>query len=222
MRTFVLALVLVFGTGFVWADIEIGVGVSPPMISQQELDAERDQLTTQKSFLGDTVVSFHAALDFSWLLTVSGDAFVLPPIVVRNMTTYVTDGGFLKDGVYRPGFLILTDVGLKLKWGAFGALATAGFNELYIYRQDDLDPDAKPPSLGVNLRLGAFWRLSRDFLVSLTGTSVFPNPESLLSTLKAVAGDNGYLRDEALRTITGNLYPTLGFAFVLGDPEVPR
>jgi hypothetical protein len=200
--------VLALGTAF--ADIEIGVGVAPPL-SERPAGA-----TDNPGPLGDIMVEFHGGFSFWWLFYASADAYVLPPFVVRQMTTAIdTSSGFVKDGQYRPGFLTLFDVGIRPKIGPIALSATAGVNSLYIYKEKDLPKDAYKPELGVNLRLGLYVFLNRFMAVTASGTTVFPSFSSLVSTMKAIGGSDSYLQQQAVDYVVGNLYPTVSFVLNL-------
>ncbi|MDP3176292.1 MAG: hypothetical protein Q8M76_00225, partial [Spirochaetaceae bacterium] len=181
-KIWALVLTLLLAGTFAWADIELGAGISPPLGELPEGMPEE-----AAGPLGNTMVSFHGGYSFAWLFYVSADAFVLPPFVVRNMTSYVDEQGFVKDGQFRPGFLNLINVGIRPKIGPFAVSATVGINNLYLYKSSEIAEDAYSPELGVNLRLGAYFFLSKSLAVTVSGTTVFPDSNALVSTLKAVA-----------------------------------
>lgn len=217
MRRWTLLLLGALVTGPLWAEIDLGVGISPPMLSADELQAEAEANNNRTSPLGNSIVSFHAGWAFSWLFLATGDAYVLPPAMVRKMTTFVTNDGYLKDGIYRPGFLMLGDAGLRLKVGPFGAMTELGLNNLYIYREQELQKDVKPDSFGVNVRVGAFWRFSRELQLSLTGMAVFPNFEAVTQLAHNLMSSDSFVRNETAQAFFSTLYPTVGLSFVLDE-----
>lgn len=200
----ILFFVLLLSGGAIWADIEVGVGFSPPLGKLPEGMPEK-----AAGPLGNTMVSFHAGYSFAWLFYLSGDAYVLPPFVVRNMTTTIEEDGFVKDGLYRPGFLNMINVGLRPRLGPVALSATVGLNSLYLYKEGEVSDKANKPSLGVNLRLGGILFVNDLFSFSLTGTTVFPDGRTLFSTLGSLGSKDSFIREQAVDLIVGNLYPTL-------------
>lgn len=200
-----MCLVLV-GTQGAFAEIEIGAGVSPPL-----MEMPKDMPQEAAGPLGNTMISFHGGFSFWWLFYASADSYILPPFVVKNMTTtFSPELGYVVEGQYRPGMLNLINVGFRPKIGPLAVTASVGVNNLYIYKQDELDQKVFKPSLGVNLRLGLYLFLNKVMAITATGTTVFQSPEGLIKTLEAIGGENQYLREKAIDYVMGNLYPTIG------------
>jgi hypothetical protein len=205
----ILALLLVAGAG-AWADIELGAGISPPLAELPEGMPE-----DAAGPLGNLMVSFHGGLSFWWLFYGSADSYILPPFVVRNMTTTVDAGGFVKDGQFRPGMLNLFNVGIRPKIGPLAVSATVGINSLYLYKQEELAAGAFDATLGFNMRLGVYLFLNKAMALNVSGFTVFSSSESLISTMKAIAGEDAFLREAAIDYVLGNLYPTISFVLNL-------
>lgn len=211
-KAVVLALAAALAASSVaWAEIELGFGVSPP-IGKTEKEGDPGP----EGPLGDTILSFHAGYSFWWLFYLSADAYVVPPSFVKGATTaFDTEEGFTQEGIYRPGFLNMLDVGIRPRIGPIALMATVGVNQLYIYKEADLPKDMKKPSLGLNLRLGGHVFISKNLAVTLNGTLVFQDPEQMGKFFDAVGGSNEYLREQAIKYLRDNLYPTVGLTLVL-------
>jgi hypothetical protein len=155
------------------------------------------------------MMSFHAGYSFWWLFYASADAFVLPPFVIQNITAYTSDL-YTVDGVYRPGFVTMLDFGFRPTIGPLGAMLEAGINTLYIYKQDELSENAYNQSVGFNARAGAYLFLNKNIAVTGTGTMIFSDIQSMISTFKALAGKDAADRQKAIDLIMGKFLPTIG------------
>lgn len=198
-----VALALILLCAPVWAEIELGLGLAPSLIDTEGRPEE-------ENVLGDFSLSLHAGYSLMWLLYASADSLILPPSLVQSFTSKLDENGFVREGIYRPGMLNLFNVGIRPSFGPVAVMATAGINQLYIYKQDELPDDYEAPTLGVNLRLGAYLFITKNLALTATGTSVFAGFDALISFFKAVAGTDAYLRKQSIEYLMNNLYPTIG------------
>jgi hypothetical protein len=197
------AIAFLIAAAPIWAEIEVGVGIAPPM-------SQNDGAPASQGVLGDMILSLHAGYSFLWLFYASADALVVPPTAVVNLTKQVDNAGFVKDGLYRPGLLNLFDIGIRPRLGPIALMAEVGLNQLYIYKQKELPNDYQPPQLGVNLRLGVYWFLAKNLAVVASGTGVFGSVDELKGFINAVSGSDPYMRQKTIEVFTNNLYPTIG------------
>jgi hypothetical protein len=184
-----------------FAEIEIGLGFSPPLFPDRE--------GLSGDFFEDSIKSAHIGYSFWWLFYASVDAMVLPPYSVQGLTSTFEEG-YVQLGHYRPGFLFLLDAGIRPRIGPIFILAEVGINNLYVFEQDKLEASGVEinTDLGVNLKVGAglkfgFWG------VTLSGTAVFANPEIMMKTLQALGSTNQAIAQKALDTIVESLYPAI-------------
>jgi len=200
-----LAVVLFLATGIgAFAEIELGIGIAPP-IGEVPEDAASDGL------FGDATTVLHAGYSFWWLFYASYDAFVLPPYAVSQMTgTIDPANGGLQPGYYRPGYLNTFNFGIRPRLGPLMLTASIGANSLYIYKGEE--DGLEPPPLGVNLRFGAGWKISKHFGLMATGTTVFGSMDELSNTLDALNSDNPDVSAAAEDRILANLFPSIVFS----------
>jgi hypothetical protein len=196
----VLAVLLCLGAS-AWAEIELGVGIAPPL-------GEIPAGASSGNFFNDATKVMHVGYSFLWLFYASYDGLVLPPYSVSQMTSSIdnSNGNFLP-GYLRPGFLNTFNVGIRPRIGPVSVMASIGINSLYVYKAaaDGL----QLPPVGVNLKLGVGMRLAKWFGITATGTSVFSDFQELTSTLDALTGSDTYLKQIAQDRILNNLFPTV-------------
>jgi hypothetical protein len=93
----------------------------------------------------EALVGFHFGFSPWAILYASWDALVAPPSLVENLTgSYDVESEITKGGQYRPGFLNLFDVGIRLVLGPIVAFTEIGTNAIHVY-----DPDAAIRDRGV-------------------------------------------------------------------------
>lgn len=189
------------GTAFT-DELELGFGIAPPL-------NQDDMQGPSKGFFYDNTAVLHVGYSFAWLFYASYDALMLPPASVSSMTgSFNVDDGTYQPGIYRPGVLSLIDVGFRPRIGPVILMVSTGFNNLYIYKQDELEEHAGfSPDLGVNLRAGLGFKFGKALSVMASGTVVFNNFDSMISTLEGLGNDN--MRDMVLDNLLSNLYPVI-------------
>jgi hypothetical protein len=197
-------LLLVFAIP-VFAEWELGASFTP-------YGGGDSEYADQTSFFDEAIKGVHFGYVWWRIAYATWDSLIMPVHVVEGMTSrYDPETGFAKEGIPRPGFLNLYDVGARLLLGPFVVSAQVGVNQLYVYKQEEL-PDFDP-QFGANLRIGAglvfdWWG------ISIAGTSVFPNFEDVVSTLGGLAGSD-FAREKALEKIASGLVPTIHFTMYL-------
>lgn len=134
---------------------------------------------------------FHVGISPFSILYASWDSLVMPSSVIGSWTGY-----------YRPGFLNLYDVGLRLILGPIVALLEVGVNNVYVYKTGTQEIGG----LGANLRVGAGLKFGA-WGVTVTGTSVFPTMPELVDTLKGLVAEE--TRNWAFEQLTRGLVPSL-------------
>ena len=190
-------MLLFFGTWAAQAEIELGVGLAPP-VAEVPSDASG-------GFFSDSTKVLHAGLSFAWLFYASYDGLILPPYAVSQMTSTVDTGtGSYTPGYFRPGFLNTFDVGFRPRIGNVMILAAVGVNTMYIWHQDQ--DQLTVPEVGVNLRLGAGLRFGI-LGIMLSGTTVFADFNELGNTLDGLTSSDSFVRRNATDKILNNLFP---------------
>lgn len=211
---FIVAFMLLALLGQVAAEeLEIGISLFPIGMIDGEEDrqvvdegyelAEDQELNDEKDFMEEWLVGFHFRYSWGFLYT-SLDAMVMPPGMIEDMTALPVLDDFgnpvidertgmpkKTPGVFRPGFYNFIDVGVKLDIGEIVVFAETGVNILYIHQQDNLNEEQKD-AVGVNLRIGASYKVTSNMSVGLTGTAIFPDFETMGAALKGLAGESGY------------------------------
>lgn len=179
MRKLIIAILLVAVVALpaFTLGVELGVSATVP------LGGEADEM--------EVIPGFHVGLGFLAVLYASWDSLVMPPNVIGSWTGY-----------YRPGFLNLYDVGLRLVLGPIVALLEIGVNNVYVHQGGTQDIGG----LGANLRVGLGLKFGT-FGITATGTSVFPTMEGLVDTLKALVPEDS--RNWAVDQLVKGLVPSL-------------
>ena len=191
MRKSVLLVALVLLAMFVatpaFAELELGLSWTPVPADEDDKNATGDEEL-------ESMTGFHVGYGFWGIFYGSWDALVMPPRMIKGFTGYEF-----------PGFLNLFDAGIRLRIGPVITYATAGLNNLYVYRQAELGQiDA---SVGANLRLGAGVKFGW-WGVNVSGTAVFDTFKQLTQTVTALAGTE-LERQVAVDTIVNGLIPSL-------------
>lgn len=189
------------GTAFT-DELELGFGIAPPL-NQEAMQGP------SKGFFYDNTAVLHVGYSFAWLFYASYDALMLPPASVSSMTgSFDVTNGTYQTGVYRPGILSLIDVGFRPRIGPVIIMVSTGFNNLYIYKQDELvDYAGFQPDLGVNLRAGLGFKIGKMLSINASGTVVFNSFDNMFATLEGLGDDN--LRELVLDNLLSNLYPVI-------------
>lgn len=196
----VVALLLLLG-GSAWAELELGLGIAPP-IGDVPAQAQTG------SFFTDATKVLHAGLSFWWLFYAGYDGLILPPYSVQQLTSGIDTGtGQVTDGYFRPGFLNTFNVGIRPRIGPISIMASVGINQLYVYRQD-ADGLASPP-LGVNVKAGAGLRFAKWIGLSATVMSVFGDVKEMTDTFNALGGSDPFLAKQAEDKLLNNLFPVI-------------
>jgi hypothetical protein len=189
------------------AELELGFGIAPPL-------GEVPPGAQSEGFLGDSTKVIHAGYSFLWLFYACYDGLILPPYAVSSMTGRfdISQGSYVS-GYYRPGFLNTFTLGIRPRIGPIHLMAGIGINQLYVYKQEE--DSLELPDIGVHLKLGAGFRFTNWLGVSVTGTTVFSDFDSLMSTLEALSGDDEYLQERAMDTILSNLFPSVALVIYM-------
>jgi len=190
MRKMVLLGALIILVMFVvtpaFAELELGLSWTPVPADDNNPDAQMESIT-----------GFHVGYQWWKIFYVTWESMVMPKEIINDFT-----------GFRRPGFLNLFDAGLRLRIGPVIGYATLGTNNIYVYRQAELE--AFDPSFGANLRIGAGLKFGW-WGVNLSGTSVFPSFEQMTKTLAAL-GDSS-TQDIALEKIVDGLIASINLTF---------
>lgn len=188
---------------FAQEELEIGLSMVPiGIITPEDKDEIKppspddpniDYYEEEKDFMDEWLIGFHFGYAMG-ILYASLDSFLMPPFLIEDMTSRDkidedTGESYYVKGFNRPGFLNFIDVGIRLDIAKIIIFAEAGVNHLYIYRQDELPEDEKPGQLGVNLRIGASYKVVDNLSIGITGTAIFPDFKTMGKVLKGLAGD---------------------------------
>ena len=187
MRKIVLitALLVLVAAVPVFAEIELGLSWTPVLADEQSINEDMG-----------SIYGFHLGYRFWEIFYVSWDSLIMPSDVINGLVGY-----------QRPGYLNLINGGLGFHIGPIVLYATAGINNVYVYKQDDLT--AYEPEFGANLRVGA--GLKFDWWgVNVSGTSVFASFERMAQTLAALGDDTR--REIAMQKIIAGLIPSVNFS----------
>jgi hypothetical protein len=169
-------------------ELEIGLSVTPLQGGQSAgPDAQEDSL--------DAMTGFHFGYVLFKFLYLSWDSLVSPPSLIKTWT-----------GFNRPGFLNLYDGGIRFFIKPVIGYVTIGLNNVYVYRQGDLQ--GLENNFGANLRLGAGVKFDW-WGVNLSGTAVFPSFQRMAGTLKGLAATTDDIRNASLQAIGDSLVPSL-------------
>ena len=177
--TALLALVMAMP---MFAEIEIGASWSPNFADPDKADDTLDSIT-----------GFHLGYRWWGIFYATWDSLIMPPDAINNLVGY-----------QRPGYLNLIDAGITIRLGPIVTYVTAGVNNVYVYKQDELS--GFESEFGANLRLGA--GLKFDWWgVNVSGTSVFASFERMAQTLAALGDDA--TRNIAAEKIVDGLIPSI-------------
>jgi hypothetical protein len=139
----------------------------------------------------DSITGFHIGYVMFNFLYASWDALVMPPQIISEWT-----------GLYRPGFLNLYDIGIRIQIRPVIGAISLGLNNVYVYRQGDVQSFKN--NFGANLRLAAGLRFDW-WGIGLTGTAVFPSFDYMADTLKGLVSPE--TRSFAAQKIGDSLVP---------------
>ena len=199
---FSISIVLLLGAAApVFSDSEeweLGLSWTPLFVSEEEAITEGDT--------DDTMLGFHFGYVWWHIAYASWDSIVIPPHLMQQWT-----------GFYRPGFLNLYDVGIRLHIGPVVGFAEVGLNSLYIYKKYELDQQLEEGetlkrSMGANFRLGLGYH-GGSWGITLAGTTVFPSFREMSETLKALGSDQ--TRSAAWQRIKEGMVPSLNIILYL-------
>jgi len=183
------------------AEIELGIGVSPPM--------GQDTSGSQQFWDGATK-SVHIGLRTLAVLYFSGDFIVVPSYFADSMSGHWDSAGqsWVQGTYNRPGVISLYDAGLKLKLGSINLSASAGINQFYLYKQSEVS-DYTPPELGVNLRLGAGLRLFKILGLEAVIVTVQPSFKDAIDVVKGSFSSDAEYQQSSLDRLTKQLIPMI-------------
>lgn len=169
-------------------EIELGLSFTPLAADEGAGPAaEEDAL--------DAMPGFHVGYVLWNFVYASWDSLVAPPSLMSNWT------GFL-----RPGFLNLFNAGIRFVIKPVVGYATIGMNNIYVYRQGDIQ--GLENNFGANLRLGAGVKFDW-WGVNLSGTAVFPSFQRMIGTIKGLAATTDDVRNAAIQKIGDSLVPSI-------------
>jgi hypothetical protein len=189
------ALLLLIGA-FAFAEIELGIGIAPPLTTDEE-DTNSDP-SEHISY------SLHVGYSFWWLFYASWDAYVMPASLISALTgTTDQDENFIP-GIYKPGVMNMIDFGIRPRIGPLLFLTELGVNSLYVYDQQEDEQS----ELGGNVRIGAGIRLGH-LSIMATVSSVFSSFENMAQTFEDLGSGNPRLEEKAQEKLTETLLPTI-------------
>lgn len=209
MKKVMIPLILILVFCLPWTasakEWELGLGYTP-MLDEEAQDT---------SFQESSLLSFHLGYSFWWLFYASWDSFILPPFIVESMTGAFEEdpndpeAGFYREGYYRPGFLNMFDVGIRLSLGPVIGFAEMGINTLYVYRQkeDELEIDS---GVGANIRLGVGARFDW-WGLTLAISSIQPSLDQTFELIRNLTSDDAFTQDKAKEMFADTLVPSLMF-----------
>jgi hypothetical protein len=207
---FILAAMIVFIVMPAVAEIELGIGVSPPL--GQDTSASNMNSANQtgmQQFWNGATKSLHAGWRTLGILYVSGDFVLIPSFFTETMTgSWDSSTATWSPGVYRPAVVSLYDAGFKLKLGSLSLSVQAGLNQLYVYKQSELVNFNAPP-LGVNLRLGAGLRLAKFLGLEAVIVTLQPSFQDAVDVVKGVVSSDSVLQQNSLDRLTKQLIPSI-------------
>jgi hypothetical protein len=177
--TALLALVMAMP---VFADIEIGASWTPVLADEKSSSEDLESIT-----------GFHLGYQWWGIFYATWDSLIMPPDIINGLVGY-----------QRPGFLNLIDAGITIRIGPIVTYVTAGINNVYVYKQEELS--GYEPEFGANLRAGAGLKFGW-WGVNVSGTAVFASFERMAQTLAALGDDA--TRDIAFEKIVDGLIPSV-------------
>ena len=190
------------------AEIELGIGVSPPMGQDTSNSNTANQSGSQQFWDGATK-SIHIGLRTLAIVYISGDFIVVPSYFTQTMTnSWDNATQSWTGGQYRPGVVSLYDLGFKLKLGSVSLSASAGINQFYVYKQSEI-LDFTPPPLGVNLRLGAGLRLFKILGLEAVIVTVQPSFKDAIDVVKGSFSSDAEYQQSSLDRLTKQLIPMI-------------
>jgi hypothetical protein len=191
------------------AEIELGIGVSPPIGQDTSVSNTTGSSDPLQQFWDGATKSVHLGLRSFGILYLSGDFIVVPPFFTEGMTSsWDSAKQSWGNGYYRPAVVSLYDLGLKLKLGPVGLSASAGINQLYLYKQSELG-GYSPPDLGVNLRLGAGLRLLKFLGIEAVIVTVQPSFKDAVEVVEGVFASDPVLQQSSMDRLTKQLIPMI-------------
>ena len=210
----VTAIMLLLMANAAFAELELGIGLTPPITGDLPEGVAGD-------FLEASIKSFHVGLSWWWLFYASWDSLVLPPYVTKALTTSIVideSGAFERPGAAVPSFLNLFNLGIRPKIGPIIVFATAGINHMWIYG-DSQEPnpyrstaegEEANTALGVNFRLGAglafgWWG------ITASGTIVFSDFDEMAADFDTLAGTHEEAIERVQAKLLAGMIPSLGF-----------
>jgi hypothetical protein len=203
MKKFIIPLILVLFLLIIIpatvsaAEWELGLGYTP---------LSNEDLADDASFQESGLTSFHAGYSFWWLFYASWDSFIMPPYLVESMTGSLENDVY-KEGYYRPGFLNMYDVGIRIHLGPVMGFATVGVNTLYVYRQDEDMLDVGE-NIGANLRLGLGARFDW-WGITASISSIQPSIDQAVMIIENMSSGDDYLKTQAEEMFLANLVPSI-------------
>jgi hypothetical protein len=195
-KILIISTLLLLIGAFAFAEIELGVGITPPIVTEESGDVGDAS--------EDISISFHTGYSFWWLFYASYDAYVMPAFLVSALTETTDDFGNAIPGIYKPGIMNMIDFGLRPRIGPILLLTEVGINSLYVYQQTEDEQS----ELGGNVRIGAGVRLGH-LSVMATVTSVFSSFENMAQTFEDLGSGDPWLEEKAQEKLTETLMPTI-------------
>lgn len=163
-------------------EMELGISATPiPAAGAggDSLNEAEDELAT----------GFTVGYRFLGLLYADWHGIVMPPRIISNMTAYRDSESVLQRGPFRPGFLNTFNFGAKIALGPFVGFSTIGVNDIYVYKQDELQDQEFNSNFGTNFRFGAGLR-GANIGVNLSVMGIFPDFDTLFDSLAILFGDD--------------------------------
>jgi hypothetical protein len=210
-RIIALMAVLLLASIPIFAEIELGVGLTP---------ATQDKGSTGTSnqsydVWNDSFKTVHLGWRTLGVLYFSGDFMVVPPGVAKGMTSYYDSGlNTWVEGIYRPAVISLYDVGLKLALKSLSFSAQVGINQFYLYKQDEIQ-NFNPPQIGANLKVAAGLRLVRFLGMEVGAISVQPSFKDAVDVVKGVFDKDARTQKDAVDKLVKQIIPTIQIVLYL-------
>ena len=210
----VTACLLLFLANAAFAELELGIGLTPALAGDVPEAVKGD-------FLESSLKSIHVGFTWWWLFYASLDSLILPPYMVQAMTSSTAGTGenmYEVPGPLVPGYLNMFDLGIRPRIGPIIAFAEVGINHLWIYGDSwdvnpyRVNPDGTPAdsSVGVNARVGA--GLAFDWWgVVLSGSLVFADFDAMAADFNTLSNGTSLAKAAVQKKLINSLIPTIGF-----------
>ncbi len=178
---------------------QLELGISATMVIPEAADSESEYSDAQQDVFETILPGFHIAYRWWEIFYATWDSMVMPPEMITDMTGVIVqdefdpDFTYFRPGPYRPGFLNLWDLGIKLILGPVVVHTELGVNTIYVHNQSEL-PDDFSTNFGANWRAGVgvkfnMWGVNADF------TSIFPSFNTMIQDIQGLIQQKPGIKD---------------------------